>query len=81
MKSHTKPTRPWPKISSDLFKLDENNSLVMVDHYSDNIELDSPSGNISANSVIRAMMRQFARDGIPDELITDNGLLENTVSP
>lgn len=53
----------------------------MVDHYSDNIELDSPSGNISANSVIRAMMRQFARDGIPDELITDNGLLENTVSP
>ncbi|XP_068684183.1 uncharacterized protein [Montipora foliosa] len=45
----------------------------MVDHYSDYIELDSLSGNISANSVIRAMKRQFARHGIPDKLITDNG--------
>ena len=45
----------------------------MVDHYSDYIELDSLSGNSSANSVIRAMKRQFARHGIPDELITDNG--------
>ena len=41
--------------------------------YSDYIELDSLSRNISANSVIRAMMRQFARHGIPNELITDNG--------
>ena len=42
----------------------------MVDHYSDYIELDSLSGNTSANSV---MKRQFARHGISDELITDNG--------
>ena len=33
------------------------------------IELDSLSGNTSANSVIRAMRRQFARHGISDELI------------
>ena len=45
----------------------------MVDHYSDYIELDSLSRNTSANSVIRAMKRQFARHGFPDELITDNG--------
>ena len=30
-------------------------------------------GNTTANSVIKAMKRQFARHGIPDELITDNG--------
>ena len=42
----------------------------MVDHYSDYIELDSLSGNTSANSV---MKRQFARHGISHELITDNG--------
>ena len=61
------------KISADLLQLHGNNYLVMVNHYGDCIELDSLSGNTSANSVIKAMKRQFARDGIPDELITDNG--------
>ena len=73
MKSHTIPDRPWSKISADLFQLDGNNYLVMVDHYSDYIELDSLNTNTSANTVIRAMKRQFARHGIPDELLTDNG--------
>ena len=73
MKSHTIPIRPWSKISADLFQLDGNNYLVMVDHYSDYIELDSLSGNTSANTVIKAMKRQFARHGIPDKLVTDNG--------
>ena len=67
------PTRPWSKINSDLFQLHGNNYLVMVDHYGYCIQLDSLSGKTSANSVIRAMRRQFARHGIPDELITDNG--------
>ena len=73
MKSHTIPDRLWSKISADLFQLDGNNYLVMVDHYSDYIELDSLNTNTSANTVIRAMKRQFARHGIPDELLTDNG--------
>ena len=42
MKSHTIPTRPWSKISADLFQLNRNNYLVMVDHYSDYIELRLP---------------------------------------
>ena len=65
MKSHTIPTWPWSKISADLFQLNGNNYLVMVDHYSDYIELDSLSGNTTANSVIRAMKRQFTPHGIP----------------
>ena len=73
MKSHDVPTRPWSKISADLFQLDGSNYLVMVDHYSDFFELDPLSGNTSATTVIRAMKRQFARHGIPDECITDNG--------
>ena len=48
-------------------------SSIIVDHYSDYIELDSLRGNTSANSVISAMKRQFARHGIPDELITAKG--------
>ena len=73
MKSHTIPTRPWSKIGADLFQLNGNNYLLMVDHYSDYIALDSLSGNTTADSVIKAMKRQFVRHGIPDELITDNG--------
>ena len=73
IKSHTIPVRPWSKIRADLFQLDGNNYLVMVDHYSDYIELDSLSTNTSANTVIRAMKRQFAHHGIPDELLTGNG--------
>ena len=73
MKSHTMPIRLRSKISGDLFQLDWNNYLIMVDHYSDYIELDLLSGNTSASTVIRAMKRQFAPHGIPDELITDNG--------
>ena len=73
MKSHEIPTRPWSKISADLFQLDGSNYLVMVDHYSDFFELDPLGGNTSANAVIRAMKRQFTRYGIPDECITDNG--------
>ena len=34
MRSHDIPTRPWSKISADLFQLDGSNYLVMVDHYS-----------------------------------------------
>ena len=67
------PTRPGSKISSDLLQLHGNNYLVMVNYYGDCIELYSLSGNTSANSVIRAMKRQFAHHGISDELITDNG--------
>ena len=44
----------------------------MVDHYNDFFELDPVSGNTSANTVIRAMKRQFAQHGIPDECITNN---------
>ena len=80
MKSHEIPTRPWSKISADLFQLDGSNYLVMVDHFNDFFELDPLGGNTSANAVIRAMKRQFARHGIPDECITDNGTQFETMN-
>ena len=73
MQSHTIPSRPWERVSADLFQLDGSNSLVLVDHYSDYFELE-PLRNASAVAVIRAMKRNIARNGlIPDECATDNG--------
>ena len=72
MQSHIIPSRPWERVSADLFQLDGSTYLVLVDHYSDYYELD-PLRNTSAVAVIRAMKRNFARHGIPDECVTDNG--------
>ena len=72
MKSHDIPSRPWSTVSADLFQLSGSIYLVVVDHYSDYIELE-PLRNTSASTVIRGMKRNFARHGIPEECLTDNG--------
>ena len=56
MLSHKIPSRPWSKISVDLFALDGKQYLVMVDHYSDYFELESLR-NVAASTVVRAMKR------------------------
>ena len=63
MQSHPIPSRPWERVSADLFQLDGSNYLVLVDHYSDYIELE-PLTNTSAVTNIRAMKRNFACHGI-----------------
>ena len=40
MQSHTIPSRPWERVSADLYRLDGSNYLVLMDHYSDYIELE-----------------------------------------
>ena len=72
MKSHTVPELPWATIRVDLFQLEGKNYIVMVDHYSDFIEVDYLK-NTTANVVIKAMKKNFARHGIPSECISDNG--------
>ena len=70
--SHDIPFRPWSKVSADLFQLNGSNYLVLVDHYRDYFKLE-PLQNTIASTVIRAMKGNFARYGIPEECITDNG--------
>ena len=72
MQSHPIPSRPWERVSADLFQLNGRNYLVLVDHYSDYIELE-PIRNTSAVTVILAMKRNFAHHSIPDGCVTDNG--------
>ncbi|XP_028412521.1 uncharacterized protein LOC114535405 [Dendronephthya gigantea] len=72
MKSHEIPVLPWQKVSVDLFHLDGKNYLVTIDHYSDFFELDSLTSTYT-RTVIRAMKKNFARFGIPQEWVSDNG--------
>jgi len=66
------PNRPWQRVAADLFELEGKTYLVTSDYYSDFFQLDhlrSPS----SVCVIRKLKAHFARHGIPEQLVTDNG--------
>ena len=60
------------KISQDIFYLQGKSYHVTVDRYSDFLEVDQLKDS-SSESVILASKQQFARHGIPQFVITDNG--------
>ena len=72
MKSQEIPQLPWERISVDLFQYDSKQYQVGVDHYSDFIEIDLLK-NTSSIAVISAMKKNFARFGIPQVCVSDNG--------
>ena len=66
------PNLPWQKLGTDLFEWDKSTYLLIVDYYSRYIEL-SKLRNTSAEEVISHTKSIFARHGIPEKLISDNG--------
>ncbi|UYV67682.1 K02A2.6-like [Cordylochernes scorpioides] len=67
------PTRPWQKIGMDLFKFENKWYLVVIDYYShfpEIIQLD----RLTANVVVRSCKSIFARHGIPETVVSDNGM-------
>ena len=69
---HDTPQRPWAKVGGDLFEIEGQTFMILVDYYSGFFEIDSLKQTKSKN-IIRCCKTQFARYGIPDVLITDNG--------
>ncbi|UYV73932.1 K02A2.6-like [Cordylochernes scorpioides] len=66
------PTRPWQKIGMDLFKFENKWYLVVIDYYSrfpEVVQLD----RLTANVVVRGCKSIFARHGIPETVVSDNG--------
>ena len=66
------PSRPWSIVSTDLLEFKGSNYLVVVDHYSKWPEL-ALLDNLSSSTTITHLKSLFARYGIPDKLISDNG--------
>ena len=70
--SHEVLSRPWEKIATDIFTLDGKDYLVTIDYYSNFWEVDRLP-NTKASTTILKLKSHFARYGIPDQVISDNG--------
>ena len=70
--SHEIRNRPWSKVGSNIFERRRERYLVLVDYYSDWIEFDLMR-NQTAAAIINLKQKQFARWGIPEEIVTDSG--------
>lgn len=73
MMIHTFPFLPWSKVATDLFELDGFHYLIMVDYYSNFIEVASLNNDTTTRNVIKHLEENIARYGIFDTLISDNG--------
>lgn len=69
--SHPVPNRSWERLGADILEFDHKYYLVVVDYYSNWIELLHIS-NKSASEIISKFMSIFARFGSPDIVVADN---------
>ena len=69
---HEVVARPWSKVAGDLCELDNRTLLVIADYYSNYTEV-ARLNTAKSRNVIKEMKAVFARFGIPDVLVTDNG--------
>ena len=68
---HAAPNRVWEKVGVDIFTHRGQDYLITADYLSNYFEVDRlPSKRIT--DVIYALRQQFARHGIPMEVVTDN---------
>lgn len=70
------PTEPWRKVGTDLFHYNGNDYVLVNDYYSvfPGIALLT---NTTANSIITHVKSIFAQHGIPETVVSDNGLFYN----
>ena len=69
---HNKGDRPWQKVGVDLFTCAGRSYLITVDYLSNFFEIDYlPS--YTATNVIVKLKAHFARYGIPEQIMSDNG--------
>ena len=66
------PDLPWQKVAVDLLELNSTAYLLMVDYYSRFVELARLT-RTTAEEVISHMKSIFARHGIPEQVMSDNG--------
>ena len=71
MMTYPIPRHPWECVSSDCFEHLGTNYVILVDTYSDYIEV-AKLPNLTSESLINRIKPMFATHGIPTMLLTDN---------
>ena len=66
------PDYPWQKVGSDLFELNGQKYMLLVDYFSRFLEVTKLSTTTSV-AIIHVLKTTFSRYGIPEVLITDDG--------
>ncbi|KAG8178031.1 hypothetical protein JTE90_025086 [Oedothorax gibbosus] len=66
------PDRPWQRVAIDFFHLSSVTYMLVIDYFSKYIEVQHFHSTTS-QSVINALKICFARFGIPEEIVADNG--------
>ncbi len=77
LKPHKIPDRPWDKVGTDLFSKEGKDYIVVIDYYSKWIEVKQIPSKTS-KSAIKALKSIFSRQGIPSEVMSDNGPCYNS---
>lgn len=72
MISYQIPERPWQIVATDLFMWNGDNYLIVVDYYSRFFEMEKLHSTTSS-AVIHKLKAIFARHGVPERIISDNG--------
>jgi transposase InsO family protein len=73
MNIHPIPALPWNKVGADLFEYDGVHYLLLVDYYSNFIEVVPLHQDTKSTVIIKHMKINIARYGIMETLVTDNG--------
>ena len=72
MMTYPVPTLPWKIVASDCFECDKQHYLVVVDLYSDFIEIRNLD-TLATLTLVKQLKQVFAILGVPVTLISDNG--------
>lgn len=69
----TPTTRPFSRIHIDFFFFEHRTYLLIVDSFSKWIEIELMTHGTDCNRVLKKLVAYFARFGLPDVLVSDNG--------
>ena len=64
--------RPWQKVATDMFFYKGHTYLLVVDYYSSYVEI-AKLETVASSDVIIHLKSIFARHGIPETVVSDNG--------
>lgn len=67
------PSNPWQRVHVDFATHDGNHYLIAVDEHSKWPEVIGPMKTTNAEATVNAMRCMFARYGLPEQVVSDNG--------